>query len=351
MKGKLMNRFPIITAFLLLGSISMAAQTPPAPQFEEKVDVNVVLIDAIVTTRDGEQILGLGKDDFIVEENGVRQEIESVDYYTNRRLLTSPEAEAEFDVERVREPRYFVFFFDKFSGPAPIEGFDRELWRATKTAKQFVQEELLEEDYVAVLGHDARLEIYTDFTRDRSRIIGALEQARRFGSGNFESTGEPSIVANLDNQDVMKSSGWIWDALKMVGEGLQPIHGRKVMLLFSPGLFSRSGTILETQEYEPMVQALNAANTSVYGLNLVPTVSGSIGEMNLNRLVAATGGDYFAHSVNFMTPLKRIENRNNGYYLITYRSTKPEGTNGYQEVDVSLRNPEFRIEARDGYVY
>lgn len=348
-----MKTIPIIAAFALLGCISLAAQTPPAPEFQEKVDVNVVLIDAVVTSRGGDQILGLDENDFIVEEDGVVQEIESVDYYTNRRLLTSPEAEADFDVERVQEPRYFIFFFDKFSGPAPIQGFDRELWRAIKTSKQFVKEELLEEDYVAVLGHDARLEIYTDFTRDQTRILEALEQARRFGSGNFESSGEPSLVDNLDDRRVMKESGWIWDALDMVGQGLQPIQGRKVMLLFSPGLFSRSdGAMpLENQYYQPMVQALNAANTSVYGLNLVPNFAGTMGEMNLTRLVSETGGDYFRHSVNFMTPLRRIENRNNGYYLITYRSPKPEGAHGYQKVDVSLKNPEFRIEARDGYVY
>lgn len=347
-----MRTIPVSIALVLLSTLSIAAQTPPG-QFEEQVDVNLVLIDAIVTNRGGEQILGLGEEDFVIEEEGVVQKIESVDYYTNRRLLTSPEAKAKFDVERVQEARYFIFFFDKFPGPSPIEGFDSELWRAIKAAKQFVKEELLEEDYVAVAGHDARLEIYTDFTNDQSRILDALEQARRFGNGNFDPANGPSIVSALDQGAVRNDTGWVWDGLEMIGEALQTIRGRKVMIMFSPGLFGRRGgvTPLEDQYYDPMVQALNASNTSVYGLNLVPGMDTSIGEMNLTRLVTDTGGDYFRHPVNYLTPLRRIENRNNGYYLITYRSEKPEDDHGYQTVEVSVKNPEFRVEAREGYLY
>ncbi len=343
---------PMITTLALLCSLSLMAQERPA-SFEEKVDVNLVLIDAIVTGSGGDQILGLNKDDFVVMEDGEVREIESVDYYTNRRLLTSPEAKAGFDVEQVREPRYFVFFFDKFSGPSPIEGFDNELWLAIRNAKEFVSKELMDQDYVAVLGHDARLEIYTDFTRDREKIIDALEQARRFGNGNFEPADGPSIVEHLDEKAVRNDSGWVWDGLEMVGEALQPIRGRKILAMFSPGIFGRRGGIipLESQYYDPMVQALNAANTTVYAMNLLPGFDNNSGEMTLTRLVDDTGGNYYRHTVSYLTPLRQIENRNNGYYLITYRSPRKEGESGYQKVDVSVKNPEFRIEARQGYLY
>ncbi len=55
--------------------------------------------------------------------------------------------------------------------------------------------------------------------------------------------------------------------------------------------------------------------------------------------------------VNYSTPLKKVENENNGYYLISYYTDRPEGKHGYQEVDVRLRNPEFHLKARDGYEY
>src|SRR4051794_39475415 len=103
-----MKRLAVFLAMLALPL--MAQQTP---KFGENVEVNLVLVDAVVTDGGGHQILGLDKTDFIVTENGVPQPIESVEYFTNRKLLNAPESSAPFKVERVREERYFVFFFDK----------------------------------------------------------------------------------------------------------------------------------------------------------------------------------------------------------------------------------------------
>ena len=104
-----MRRFALAFALLALAFPGLAQQQP----FEEQIDVNAVLLDIIVTDDKGNQILGLSKDDFIVKENGIPQEVDSVDYFTNRRLLDSREESAPFKVERVREDRYFIFFFDK----------------------------------------------------------------------------------------------------------------------------------------------------------------------------------------------------------------------------------------------
>src|SRR5712692_2199987 len=111
-----MKRLAILFALLAL---PLAAQEPP--KFGEKVEVNVVLIDAVVTDSGGHQILGLDKNDFVVKENGVEQQIDSVDYFTNRKLLNTPEEKAPFKVERVHEDRYFIFFFDK---PSDSQLFD-----------------------------------------------------------------------------------------------------------------------------------------------------------------------------------------------------------------------------------
>src|ERR1051325_5970107 len=107
-----MKRLALTLALLALAvAPSLIAQEPP--KFGENVEVNVVLIDAVVTDRGGHQILGLDKSDFAVKENGVEKTIDSVDYSTNRKLLNTPEEKAPFKVEQVHEERYFIFFFDK----------------------------------------------------------------------------------------------------------------------------------------------------------------------------------------------------------------------------------------------
>src|SRR5436853_6715674 len=106
-----MSMVKSITLALFFAATAVLAQQPP--QYGEKVNVNLVLLDAVVTDSRGNQILGLDKDDFVVKENGVAQPIDSVDYFTNRQLLNEPESKAAFKVERVHDQRYFVFFFDK----------------------------------------------------------------------------------------------------------------------------------------------------------------------------------------------------------------------------------------------
>src|SRR6266508_3317348 len=56
-----MKRISTILLVLLAGAAAMAQQQPqPQPPFAEKIDVNVVLLDAVVTDSRGRQILGLG---------------------------------------------------------------------------------------------------------------------------------------------------------------------------------------------------------------------------------------------------------------------------------------------------
>ena len=323
-------------------------------RYEERLDVDIVLVDATVTNRRGEQILGLDKEDFTITEDGIAQEIDSVEYFTNRRLLDQPESQAPFKVARTDEPRYFVLFFDK----AQVEGISlrNTLWRASREAKKFVRKELAEGDLVAVAAHGPRLEMFSDFTSDRAQLDKALDAAVRFGHGiDLESENDAGLISALDPERVMSRTGRIYDALGTLGEALQTIRGRKVLVLFTPGFGEGTGfgTMARSDEqwYEPMVRALNEANTSVYGINLLENISYSPLEQQITRLASETGGEYFRSPVSFLTPLREIENENNGYYLITYRSSKPKGEHGYQKVDVALRNPEFEVKARDGYIY
>jgi hypothetical protein len=71
----------------------------------------------------------------------------------------------------------------------------------------------------------------------------------------------------------------------------------------------------------------------------------------LEELASATGGHYFRYNTSFTGPIDRIENTNNGYYLLSYRTRHGKGERGYQRVKISVRNPEFRVIARSGYQY
>jgi len=350
-----MQRLGFIVAAALL-AVPLLAQNQP--KFGEKLEVNAVLVDAVVTDHTGHQILGLDKNDFIVRENGVPQQIESIDYFTNRRLLTAPEQQAAFKVERVREERYFIFFFDK---PASGSDYFDRLRLARQAVKNFVTTEMLPSDRVAIVGDDVRLKVYSDFTSDKNQLFAALDDSTRYGRGlmNRAGCGPDSIMANIDIDTMVNHTGTVMEALRVLGDAVRPIHARKNLLIFSPGILEigetvQHGLIMNTSRYyDPMIRALNTANVSVYGMNLndpSPNEPPFV-HQNLERIARDTSGDYYRNVVGFDSIVKRIENQNNGYYLITYYAHHPRGAGGYQKIDVSLKNPEFRVKAREGYAF
>lgn len=339
----------------LLLSLLAIALPSYAQQYQERLDVDVVLVDVTVTDSRGNQILGLGPDDFIVKENGVPQAIESVDYFTNRTLLTSPEQKAAFKVERVREERYFILFFDEDMR----EDGQNRLRRAQRDAIEFVRERMKPQDRVAVAGYDARLLVYADFTSDKKILEKALAEVPRFSQGLTrvpEYAGDVSIMRNLEIDAMVKETGRVYDAIRMLAEAVRPIQARKVLALFSGGIgepSSFNARIPENEEfyYQPMIRALNASNVTVHAIALLEDRTFSAREQTLARVASETGGQYYTNVVNFAGPLSRIEKESSGYYLLAYRIHKPEGEHGYQKIDVSLKNPEFRVRARDGYAY
>lgn len=343
-----------LTLALLLAATTVAAQQSRTGKFGEKVDVNFVLLDAVVTDSRGNQILGLDKDDFVVKENGVVQPVDSVDYFTNRRLLNAPEEKAAFKVERVHDQRYFVFFFDK---PQGAQFFDR-LALARRAAKDFVAQ-MKPADYAAIVAHDVRLKVYSDFTNDHAQLQRAIDDTASWGLGLTRSNAPadaPSILRN-DSDSIVNDTGTVYQALELLGDQLRPIRARKNIVLFSAGIIEpgeqiANGMVVgESRYYQPMISALNRANVVVYPLNLMDAASEPVFlTQTMERMAADTNGQFFRWNTSFAPALKQIEKQSNGYYLIGYY-TKGHNGSGYQKVKVAVKNPEFRVQARQGYSY
>lgn len=354
-----MKRISTILLALLAGA-AMAQQQPQPPQtppFGEKVEVNVVLLDAVVTDSRGHQILGLGPNDFTVTENGVPQKIDSVDYFTNRKNVTAPEDKAGFKAERTREERYFILFFDK---PQDAVMLNR-LVQARNAAVNFVNNEMKPNDVVAVAGHDVRLKIYSDFTNDKKQLARALDDATAFGRGITEppaATSAPSILGRVNRSRMINHTGTALEALEVLADAVRPIKARKDLVLFSAGILTpdqalRDGVALtQSRFYDSTVYALNSADVSVYPANIIDTPNlVPAFHQTLEELAADTNGQYFRFNTSFTSALRNVEEQTNGYYLISYTTQKPKGTTGFQKVQVTVKNPDFKVRAREGYSY
>jgi VWFA-related protein len=178
------------------------SETPPPPppkprvktpeglptDYSLKVDVPLVTVPVVVTTKNGDFIPGLQKDDFKLLEDGVPQQIKQ--FSQNSDAPITCVMLVEFAAKNYR------FLYDMLNN-----------------AYGFAQA-LKPNDWVAVTSYDMRPYIQQDFTQDKRAVMAALNRMRIPG---FSETNE-------------------FDALYDTLDRLDRIQGHKYILLISSGV-------------------------------------------------------------------------------------------------------------------
>jgi Ca-activated chloride channel family protein len=146
-----------------------AAPTAPAPGPAEKqpaaaggyklsVSVRMVLVDTVVRDRQGRLIENLTRDDFLVYEDGVQQEVQNF--------------------SRDELPLAVALVIDRSGSVAP---YISELRRIAERALA----QLKPEDQVALFSFAAGVERVEDLTKDRQRIADGIARVRAGGGTNI----------------------------------------------------------------------------------------------------------------------------------------------------------------------
>ncbi len=349
-------------------SSAVAQEDDPQATFGGRIEVTEVLLDVVVTDTNGNLILGLKPEDFVIQDGDDEISAKSATFYSNRRFVDSGLAATRVGVSPSEIPsdRYFIFFFhdQRYEDPALMSN----ILDALRWAKDWVEYESLQNDWVAIVSYDSKLKIHQDFTTSRQDLLDGLTSvAKSKNPGNEwpsriqEQTG-PSLRRNLpQGKDLSKQTRRIYSALDLLAESAGHITGRKNVLLFSQG-WGKIDTvdfntyIPDVRYYPPMMESLNDNNVAVYSISWLRNVADenlaqSYVENILSVLSKDTGGIYYFNFVNFRDPLREVAQDNNGYYLLSYEAEYEAGDHGYREVEVKTRNPNFKVRARKGYRY
>jgi len=171
---------------------------PPAPKKAEdlpdyslKVNVPLVNVDVMVTTKDGQFIPGLKQENFRVAEDGVPQ---TVTHFNISKAPITAVLLVEFASTN------YVFMID-----------------ALRASYAFANS-LQKDDWVAVAYYDMQPHILVDFTQDKKAVYGALNEMRIPG---FSETNE-------------------FDALYDTLDRLDRVEGKKYIILVTTGIDSFS---------------------------------------------------------------------------------------------------------------
>lgn len=187
-------------------AVAQTEETGPVPDpsraFHDRIEVQVIEVEVVVTDERGQRVTGLTRKDF---ELYLGDEPIAIEYFdevregTVRRAGDSAIAEATGETEeadRPGVPRSFLIFIDEF--------FSYPLSLKPVLDRLETQLDILgPEDRVAVVQSlGGSLRVYTDWTADRDRILGAFQAVRSFPRG---------LVPALDRGGVSESFGVLLD--------------------------------------------------------------------------------------------------------------------------------------------
>jgi len=314
------------------------APPPPAPEkpkkiegmpdYSIKVDVPLVNVDVLVTSKDGQFIPNLKKENFRVFEDGSPQTISNFNQ-------SSAPITAVLLVEYASTN--YNYMYDALNAS----------YNFAATLKP--------EDWIAVVSYDMKPTILTDFTQDKRAVMGALNELR---------------IPGFSERN-------LFDALYDTIDRIETIDGRKYIILVSSGRDTFSKLNLD----QILKKLKTTQNITIYAISIgralreMLEARGAGGIITSDWLQADNQMNTFAHMTGGRAYFPRFDGelpeifhdigtdiRNQ--YTLAYHPTNPKLDGSYRKLKVELVAPDggplkvkdqkgkdvkVQIYAREGY--
>ncbi|RMH22524.1 MAG: VWA domain-containing protein [Acidobacteria bacterium] len=332
----------VLLALWLLLVAPAGAQEGGEERFGGEITVTEVLLDVVVTGRDGEPVPGLTADDFLVLEDGVAVEITGLTFNSYRRYRDGDRPAAVYepgiDALAVPQPRYFVLFFHDLMRPDYVTlGLTAQQSIATQICRDWLRRDLAPGDYVAVASFDSRLKIQQDFTRDLVALDQALRDVmmrrdpeRRRPRARQAKAPAAILDALPAGRELRDRTPSVGAALILLAGALGRIDSRKSLLYHGVGIGLGPA----------VADALARGNVDVYALDVTPLHAEHLQQVSLRTLARDTDG-FFYRGV-FPNALRDVQRRASDYYQISYRRD-PQAPPAVGEIEVQVRDPRLEV--------
>jgi len=234
----------------------------PEELFIDTVNVTVVNVDVYVTTKKGERVRGLTREDFEVFED--RQPVEITNFYAieNHRIAAEDSVTPlPVSLEPV-DPRlppllpeqqrlHLVIYVDNVN----IHPLSRR--KGLKVLRRFLRTHVGPRDRMMVVSYDRSLNVRQPFTTDKEKVLNALFEMDDMPGHrtvynrqrtdvlesifDAEELAEVSGLARIYAESVWSDLGFSLDALKRIVDSLAGLPGRKAVVYISDGIEMKAG--------------------------------------------------------------------------------------------------------------
>ena len=385
--------------FLGLALSLLLAGQPALPQQPTfSTSTTLVVVDVTVLDHNGKPVDNLGKDDFLLFEDGKQQQLESCDV---QKLATQPLPPVQPEPTRVlkarpapaapakpaeapvvADHRLIVMLFDFSSMEQP------EQIRAVDAALKFLNAKMTASDLVSIMVFGSSLKTVQDFTGDRDLLISkirgfhigeASELASLADTGADSEDQSGQFVADETEFNIFNTDRKL-AALEDAARKLSGYQQKKALVYFSSGV-EKTGVDNQSQ-LRATVNTAVRANVAFYPIDvrglmaMAPggdaTQTGAVGsklysgagqqtarnsfhnqQETLDSLAADTGGKALLDSNDLTLGIAQVQQDIRSYYILTYQSTNAAEDGRYRRIQVRLA-PKFaalraKLDYRPGY--
>jgi VWFA-related protein len=336
---------------LVAATATLSAVEPPAsdPGIPSLIRMNAVAADAR-----GQAVGGLKADDFQLEVDGSKLQIDDVRFVDPGAGPSSAEAPPIFsraDEEAAAAEdgsRLFAVFLDEYhvtEGPA--------VGRVRDVMARLVQQTLRPRDLLVVVKPlDSLLTL--QLTRDRSAALEAIAgfEGRR-GQYDARNEFESSLIAGTPARIEAVRAQIATSALNALATHLGMLGGARKSIVFVSEGFTfapRSRGSEALPSIETSIRTANRGNVSIYPFDPRGPEGdpGSKEREMLGLLASQTEGEVVADAEPERA-LTRIVTAGGGYYVLSFRPPSMAADGRFHPVMVSVRKPGIAVTARKGY--
>ncbi|HEY1767292.1 MAG TPA: VWA domain-containing protein [Terracidiphilus sp.] len=381
-------------AALLSGSFSLAAQQPAPQSLQQRgpegsqaaaslsITTHEVLVDVVVTGKDGQPVPGLTAADFNVTEEGDPQRIAHLEEH----LPMSAEEMARLQSAPALPPNTFT----NYTPVANTNSCTVILLDALDThiqAQMELREQLIDAIKhmppgipVAIFQMDTEMRLIQGFTADPHVLLEAAKSKRDMPTLQRLVRGSPDEYRRA-------RLGTLHQGFQMMGRYLNGFPGRKNLIWFtgevprsylsdplgsSFGKSFRDDFSILGDNPADLTDALTLSRVAVYpidarGLQTPPQYEASnnvspspmagmnfetaqaFQHMDLNSVAEATGGRAYYNTNGIKQAIAQIIGNGSNYYTLAYATTNKTWNGQFRHIKVKIDRPGVRAQYRQGY--
>lgn len=317
---KNLYRFVFLQIVFCLFAFGAAAQTPsptpPPSSVDDTSKTFEVRLPVTILDKKKNLISGFTKNDFIVLEDGVPQEIT---FFTD---------------EKTNPPVYVGVLMDTSASTKGKMAFSK------RAAKDFIYTVTrIRKDRAAFMTFDHEVNLVQDFTDKLDLLDKAVDKITKFGS-----------------QTALYDAVW-----QFSDEKLRNAPGRRVIVIITDGddTFSRANLIDAIDIAQRTETTIFGISTKEGFLGVVPGVeAGTVkdkGDKYLMQLCEETGGEAFftGDMLALERAFKKISQELRSQYIITYRPANQNLDGRERKIEVRLKDKDkedkFKVRAKSKY--